>query len=1083
MGINSLVRGLILVLFSFSLGACLEKESFEFEFDSSNSPGAQLSIDSSYHFTTSQIIPLKLNSEGATEMAFFLNSECSYKKASNWETYSSTKNFELPDKDGEYKIGVIFRNEDHFPSECQEISLTFDRQGPLAPTQVIAKEQAGSLTQTPEFYFSPAVDVYSPVVKHQARVIDTTNDGIALDWTDLSSTPASTTHQLNGITMVEGRLYAIEVRGIDKVGNLGAAVRGAQFYAGPILTLNGQNFLNSGVFKLKFSLSSNAPITTIVSYQSEDITTLDGYDYFSVKGAVTIPQGQNEGEFLINVRNFYHPGPTRKFKIKYSADYAKASLPEAEFGVPPTISRTDSITPNLSADVAHVSSGPAATCATLTDGKVKCWGYYYLFGRTKTDDALYGLTIDLGGQKALKTAASGSQHCALLEDKTIKCWGYNGYGFGDGTSGYSPVASPVTIPGLINIEDIFGSKSTLSSSGAFCVLKSNGGVSCWGKNTFGELGTGDTTSPTTPVDLVGYGNPGVSDPKMTQVSIGGSFGCGLTDAKEVYCWGTNTYGGLGVANPPTASSYTPIKINSLTDIEQVDVGSYFACARNTSGQVFCWGWNQNFTLGKDASTVSSETPLEVSGLGSVKYLAISPYHACIINTVNKTLCWGSNENGEMGHPFWGSYVNPIEISPPISYFTSLTFSSTHGCGLTNEKRVYCWGRSGYGADGRPTANGGTSSSFPINHQWFNNNIKDLYVSHNHICITNLNDKVYCSGYNNLTDAMKLYSFWSFTPELLSDDPIKSVSSGLEFLCFLKRDSRDVFCRGKNNLGQLGDGTTTDSPTEFKKVIGLPVNIVSISSGLNHTCALTASEQIWCWGLGASGQLGYVASSSATAQYVGGLPPMKSISAGGYLSCGLSNENLAFCWGANGSGQLGNGTNTSSATPTQVSNLTNVTDIQAGYSSACAILAGGALKCWGYNGNGQLGNGTTTSSNIPVTVTGITSVTSVSLSALSACATNASGRAYCWGYNNIYGILGTGSTVSSTTPALVTNIEGGAQKIFMGTLLTGDLSSSTSRSCVLTKTQDTNYKDVRCWGMIGPILFDNIQSLMTPIYFE
>lgn len=132
------------------------------------------------------------------------------------------------------------------------------------------------------------------------------------------------------------------------------------------------------------------------------------------------------------------------------------------------------------------------------------------------------------------------------------------------------------------------------------------------------------------------------------------------------------------------------------------------------------------------------------------------------------------------------------------------------------------------------------------------------------------------------------------------------------------------------------------------------------------------------------------------------PPyaLKSISIGDYHSCGITMSDGVVCWGFNRRGQLGNGSEVTSARPVIVPSLTNIKQVSAGGESTCAVTSGGDLYCWGGNSYGQLGIGTTVDSAYPVKVSNMPDVSSVFVGGVSACAIANSGGLKCWGANAV-----------------------------------------------------------------------------------
>ena len=184
------------------------------------------------------------------------------------------------------------------------------------------------------------------------------------------------------------------------------------------------------------------------------------------------------------------------------------------------------------------------------------------------------------------------------------------------------------------------------------------------------------------------------------------------------------------------------------------------------------------------------------------------------------------------------------------------------------------------------------------------------------------------------------------------------------------------CWGRNDEGQLGDGTDTDRATPVD-VVGLSSDVANVALGGRHTCAITGTlGGVKCWGLNGFGQLGDGTLINRTTPVdvpflsVG----MTDIDAGFFHSCALTSGGFALCWGHNVFGQLGNGLTCplTCTTPSNVQGLLGgVPTLHAGDFHSCAVISISSVKCWGYNLFGQVGDGTSGDNRpLPVDVLGV-----------------------------------------------------------------------------------------------------------------
>lgn len=330
------------------------------------------------------------------------------------------------------------------------------------------------------------------------------------------------------------------------------------------------------------------------------------------------------------------------------------------------------------------------------------------------------------------------------------------------------------------------------------------------------------------------------------------------------------------------------------------------------------------------------------------------------------------------------------------------------------------------------------------------------------------------------------------PAAAAGSATPTVASGGSHTCELVPDGT-VRCWGRNDKGQLGDGTTTDRPHRVTVVLedGAPLGgVTAISAGNSHACALLGDGTVRCWGENQRGQLGV--STTATPPTSDPRPHPQSaitfggtaataITAGGDHTCVILNTSptTVRCWGFNDLGQLGNGTTTFGANPTPTAvfmtdtsgpELSGVTRIAAGQSHTCALTTdgttGGIAQCWGSNLSGEVGNGSS-SANLenPVLVADVggsgslTGITDISAGGQHTCAVTGGGNVRCWGSNSA-GQLGNSATPSGVSRTPIAVLVAQTPETELGGVTA--IATGSGHTCALT-TDGSTSGIVQCWG--------------------
>ena len=370
-----------------------------------------------------------------------------------------------------------------------------------------------------------------------------------------------------------------------------------------------------------------------------------------------------------------------------------------------------------------------------------------------------------------------------------------------------------------------------------CGLEAGGVAYCWGANSLGQLGSGSTTSSPTPVAVAG----GVT---FTALSAGGYFACGLAEDGGAYCWGNRRTGALGDgARPGGATQPTPLRVLGDLAFASVSAGKggvlgTHACGVTRSGAAYCWGGNTVGQLG-DGSRTDRTAPVAVAGGLTFKTVSAGGSHSCGLTTDQNVYCWGDNRYGQLGNGSRDPSNRPVLVTRGRG-FTAVSAGRNFTCGLRITGGGFCWGIDVEGELGAP----GTSdcktdpalsgpercSLVPVRvsgkHAWV-----ALNSGGEHACAVTTQHQVYCWGFGNANqlgtgsapgtcDVPGLgggthKEACATTPvRVASDAAFTTVSPGAHHTCAVAADGA-AYCWGEGKKGQLGTGTTTDSPAPVR----------------------------------------------------------------------------------------------------------------------------------------------------------------------------------------------------------------------------------------------------------------------------
>ena len=352
-------------------------------------------------------------------------------------------------------------------------------------------------------------------------------------------------------------------------------------------------------------------------------------------------------------------------------------------------------------------------------------------------------------------------------------------------------------------------------------------------------------------------------------------------------------------HPCGERTYTP-----LDDIVDIAAGGSHTCALTSSGGVKCWGRNNNGQLG-DGTTTDRAVPVDVVGLaGRAVAIAAGDDYTCALSSAGGVKCWGTNDSGQLGDGTTANKNSPVDVVGLSDGIARIAAGGFHTCAVTFGGALKCWGGNNHGQLGVV----GDSQSTPVDVTNLSSSVTNLSLGGAHTCVLTVGGGIQCWGLD----------LWGAVGDGtgLSSGMAEVAAGGLH-TCALT-NSGGGKCWGWNYDGQLGDGTRFDSGSPVD-VAGLNSGLKAIAAGEYHTCALTNPGGAKCWGANRSSQLGDGTTTNRNAPVdVVALPSgMRTIVTGGGHTCALTDSNGVKCWGDNDYGALGDGTTIDRSTPVDV----------------------------------------------------------------------------------------------------------------------------------------------------------------------
>lgn len=506
--------------------------------------------------------------------------------------------------------------------------------------------------------------------------------------------------------------------------------------------------------------------------------------------------------------------------------------------------------------------------------------------------------------------------------------------------------------------------------------------------------------------------------ELRAVACGGFHTCQLSGEGQMYCWGWNVSGQLGVADSTIAKSPSPLPVLDL-GVGAIATGFHTTCAVLSTGEIWCWGQNIQGLAGRGGDEHGSVEPNPLQTERLFDTVALGAMHGCALSVEGETWCWGyryeeTSEGAEL-------HVPRLLMEEPR--LETIVAGFYHTCGRTNAGMVYCWGEPSNGKTGLAKGEVVGAVNAPKQVPGLPEPAVDLAAEEQASCAVLADGSLWCWGklpLPGIDSAACPFDGAELTVPTKLQIPkgvtATAVALGFATICFLDSDG-EVRCGGCWPYYESGEPPSTadcllldrgglkgvEPEAGWFKIPGL-ADVQTIASSRYHYCALTEVGDIYCWLSNGAGQLGNgVSSSVARPAVIPGIDAAANLALGLSSTCFFSKDDELICWGAVIDPKVE--LKSCFIEPSSVGQYSGARSLALGGSwqegamqHACLVTASGTIKCWGNNSNGQLGVTGENGAGEPLDVeVELPSAQSVTAGDQHTCSLDAEGGSVtCWG---------------------------------------------------------------------------------------
>jgi alpha-tubulin suppressor-like RCC1 family protein len=468
-----------------------------------------------------------------------------------------------------------------------------------------------------------------------------------------------------------------------------------------------------------------------------------------------------------------------------------------------------------------VSCGFTHTLALKANGTLWAWGANGLgqLGDSSNINSLSPIMVS-NNSDFVSISAGGNHNMALKANGTLWVWGSGNRGqMGNGST------NNLWVPTKMQVDPALPGWTMISAGYDHGMgVKADGSLMAWGRNDIGQIGDSSYVQQEIPVFISVVLN-------WVSFSAGANYTIALKSNGTLWAWGDNTYGQLG--DGTNSQQNKPVPLGTDHDWISISCGEYHNLALKCDGTLWAWGKSDFGQIG-DAFTLNRNKPVRIGADSNWTNIAAGGSHSLALKADGTIWAWGYNGFGQLGINSRKNWSRPVKMQSD-SFWVSIVCGDNHSHGITSNGRLWSWGNNNIGQLG--VAKLEDYVTYP----------RMLDIGYHTVAFSSKgNDGKFR---NSKGEIRRIDS----STKIVDKDGWMAVVNGIDYTLAIDASGM-LHAQGKNNFGQMGDGTIIEKV--ILTLIGNQSPIVFVNAGFYHSGIIKSDRKSLCMtGFNNRGQLG------------------------------------------------------------------------------------------------------------------------------------------------------------------------------------------------------------------------------------